>query len=112
MKFLLDECVEYRLVFFLQKEGHDVTAIGHDYPHSLPDPEVLALAYREQRILITNDRSDFDCGIILFSLKIGDIQTKQIRLQQVINEHSNQLQHFIVITPQRVKIRKTAGDIQ
>jgi len=50
MKFLLDECVEYRLVFFLQKEGHDVTAIGHDYPHSLPDPEVLALAYREQRI--------------------------------------------------------------
>jgi len=120
MKFLLDECVEYRLASFLQEEGHDVTAIGHDYPHSLPDREVLALAYREQRILITNDRSDFGelifryynphFGIILFSLKIGDIQTKQLRLQQVITEHSSQLQHFIVITPQRVKIRKTTEE--
>ena len=90
---------------------------------AVPDREVLALAYREQRILITNDRSDFGelifryynphSGTILFSLKIGDIQTKQIRLQQVITEHLSQLQHFIVITPQRVKIRKiTEEDIQ
>jgi len=117
MKFLLDESAEYRLATFLQEKGYNVTAIGHDYPHSLPDREVLAIAYEEQRILITNDRSDFGelifryyaphAGIILFSLKIGDIETKQIRLQQVITEYPNQLHHFVVITAQRVKIRRT-----
>jgi predicted nuclease of predicted toxin-antitoxin system len=119
MKFLLDENAEHRLASFLQTEGHNVTTIGHDYPHSLSDREVLAIAYEEQRILITNDRSDFGelvfryhvphSGIILFSLKIGDIETKQIRLQQVITEHSNQLHQFVVITAQRVKIRRTTG---
>lgn len=59
MKFLLDENVEYRLVSFLQNLGHNVTAIGYDYPHSLSDSEVLELAQKEQRILLTNDHSDF-----------------------------------------------------
>ncbi len=117
MKFLLDENAEHRLASFLREQRHDVTVIGHDYPHSLSDREVLAIAHNEQRILITNDRSDFGelifryhashSGIILFSPKIGDIETKQPRLQQVITDYPNQLHCFVVITPQRIKIRKT-----
>jgi predicted nuclease of predicted toxin-antitoxin system len=59
MKFLLDENVEYRLAIFLKKQRYDVTAIARDYPSALTDREVLAIAVQEQRILITNDRTDF-----------------------------------------------------
>lgn len=41
MKFLLDESAEYRLATFLTDQGHDVTAIAHDYPHALTDVDVL-----------------------------------------------------------------------
>ena len=117
MKVLLDENAEYRLASFLQQAGYDATAIGHDYPRGLSDREVLALAYKEHRILLTNDRSDFGelifryhiphCGVILFRLKIGDIETKHLRLQQVLSEYSGQLHHFLVITAKRVRVRKT-----
>jgi predicted nuclease of predicted toxin-antitoxin system len=112
MKFLLDENAEHRLAYFLRE-------LGHDYPHSLSDREVLAIACQEQRILITNDRSDFGelvfryhaphAGVILFSLKIGDLETKQNRLQQVITEHVNQLHHFVVITPPASQNTKNYG---
>jgi predicted nuclease of predicted toxin-antitoxin system len=79
MKFLLDENMDFRLVPFLGYLGHDATAISVDYPHGLPDHEVLTLAHKEQRILLTNDIGDFGAlvfqqrlphsGIILFRLK-------------------------------------------
>ncbi len=118
MKFLLDENVEYRLASFLRTQGHNITAIGHDYPHGLSDRDVLARAHKEHRILLTNDRSDFGelifrhhllhSGVLLFRLKIGDIEMKHVRLQQVLSEYANQLHHFIVITAKKVRIRKSA----
>ncbi len=117
MKFLLDANTEYRLALFLKKLGHDVTAIATSYPPGLPDEEVLAIAYNEQRILLTNDRGDFGelifhrrfphYGVILFRLRIGDIAIKEARLHQVLTEHGNQLRNFIVITPKRIRIRKS-----
>jgi predicted nuclease of predicted toxin-antitoxin system len=86
---------------------------------ALPDHEVLALACLEQRILITNDVEDFGelvfqrylphAGIILFRLKTeqSNIQLRKERLHYVLTRYADQLQHFIVITPQGVKIRKT-----
>ena len=56
MKFLLDESSEHRLAAFLQEHGHDVKSIAHDYPNALSDTEVLELAGREARIVITNDK--------------------------------------------------------
>ena len=55
MKFLLDENADRRLVPFLKQLHHDVTVIGEDYPASLLDHEVLTIAVREQRIILTND---------------------------------------------------------
>ena len=46
MKFLLDESAELRISLFLQQEGHDVKAVARDYPHGLPDDDVLALCTR------------------------------------------------------------------
>jgi predicted nuclease of predicted toxin-antitoxin system len=63
MKFLFDQSADFRLIDHLQNLGHDVTAISRNYPHSLPDEDVLAIAQQEQRILLVAD-SDF--GELIF----------------------------------------------
>ena len=116
MKFLLDESADFPLAAFLRNQGHDVTAIAHDYPHALSDREVLAIAVAESRILITND-NDFGelifrrrlahAGVVLFRLGAESLQTKQLWLSYVLANHAQELQHFIVITDSGVRVRKT-----
>jgi predicted nuclease of predicted toxin-antitoxin system len=117
MRFLLDESADFPLAAFLKQLGHDVTAIAHDYPQALSDLQVLAIAYQEQRILITNDH-DFGellfrrrlphAGVILFRLGQEDLQTKQTWLLHVLRYHSESLQHFMVVTNQKIRIRRTS----
>lgn len=114
MKFLLDESADYPLAGFLRELGHDVTAIAHDYPHALKDPDVLAIAFEERRILITND-NDFGelvfrqqlphAGIILLRLGKEDLETKIERLGHVLINHSQQLSGFLVVSDTAVRIR-------
>jgi predicted nuclease of predicted toxin-antitoxin system len=116
MKFLLDESVEFRLHSFLQTLGHDVTSVAKDYLYGLLDEDVLAMATQEQRILITNDK-DFGelifrhqfphSGGIFLRMKDADIEAKRFRLQEVITEHSDQLDQFLVVTSKSVRIRRT-----
>jgi predicted nuclease of predicted toxin-antitoxin system len=115
MRFLLDENVDYPLAEFLNALGYSVTAIAYDYPHALKDTEVLAIAAREQRILITNDR-DFGqlivrrrlphAGVILFRLHDEQLQAKQLWLLHVLTHHSRDLQDLVVITDQKVRVRR------
>lgn len=118
MRFLLDESADYPLAEFLHQLGHDVTAIAHDYPQALSDEDVLAIAVREQRILIANDR-DFGelvfrhhhphAGVILFRLGAESIETKQLWLLHVLEQYQDQLEHFLVITEQRIRVRHSLG---
>lgn len=114
MKFLLDEGVEFRLALWLRSQGHDVTAIAYDYPHALPDHEVLAIARREGRVLITNDR-DFGelivrrnlphTGVIFFRLGAADVEIKIERLANLLLSHQDHLDQFIIVTPQGARVR-------
>jgi predicted nuclease of predicted toxin-antitoxin system len=52
VKFLLDTCVSGGAVEPLKAAGHDVIWAG-DWPADPGDEEILTLAYREGRILIT-----------------------------------------------------------
>lgn len=116
MKFLLDESADFPLASYLQEASHDVTAIAHDYPHVLKDEEVLKIAVKEKRVLITNDR-DFGelifrqklrhSGVILFRLGKEDIATKKSWLKTVLANHLNSLKNFIVITDHGIRVRKT-----
>jgi predicted nuclease of predicted toxin-antitoxin system len=93
--------------------------IVDDYPPSLLDEQVLALAYKERRILITQNHTDFGelifrrnhphYGVILFRFKSQepDIRLKQERLHYVLTKYRKQLHHFLVVTPRRVKVRET-----
>jgi predicted nuclease of predicted toxin-antitoxin system len=115
MKFLLDESVEYRLSSYLTTLGHNVTAIAHDSPASIEDQTVLTVATHEKRILITNDR-DFGelifrqqlhhSGVIFLRMRGQTVEDKQTRLGQVIAEYADQLHHFLVVTPKRVRVRR------
>jgi predicted nuclease of predicted toxin-antitoxin system len=115
MKFLLDESADYPLAAALQSHGHDVTAIAHDYPRSLKDHEVLAIAYAESRILITNDRDFGDlivrqhfahAGVILFRLGDETLANKIAWLERVLADHADQLHQFIVVTERGVRVRR------
>lgn len=114
MKFLLDENVEHRLALFLTEQGHDCASIAHDYPGALADDDVLEIARRDRRILITNDL-DFGelavrwgtrhFGIVLFRLPAGDVAAKTAALTELLAIHSEQMRQFFVIDSSGVRIR-------
>jgi predicted nuclease of predicted toxin-antitoxin system len=117
MKFLLDQSTDARLIPHLRALGHDATRIAADYPAGLPDEEVLAIAHREGRVLITDDR---DFGELIFRLKqphagviylrlgeYAELSTKIERVDHVLSQYSDQLDQFLVVTPGNVRVRRT-----
>lgn len=115
MKFLIDESVEYRVVEFLRNLGHDVVAVTEEKP-SMQDGNVLSLAHRTQRVLVTNDK-DFGTlvfhdhrphsGIILLRLAQENAASKTIALQSLFSRYRNSLsKSFIVVTKEKIRIRK------
>lgn len=120
MKFLADQNLERRLANRLKKLGHDVKIVGVDFPAGILDEVVLSSALEEKRILLTNDRADFGelvfrhhqphCGIILFQhIRSGDSAAKESRLHFVLERYKSELDHFIVVTAQRVRVRKASA---
>ncbi|SRR5712691_3385069 len=110
MKFLLDENVERRLAVFLKRQGYDIQTIGYDYPKSLRDRAILALAVQEKRILLTSDYTDFydlifrqhlpHSGVIVLRLNDIDITAKQHRILDVIAPDDTDLEHtYLIVTP-------------
>jgi predicted nuclease of predicted toxin-antitoxin system len=117
MKFLLDESADFPLAGHLAGLGQDVTSIIRDYQRGIPDEEVLAIARREHRILITNDK-DFGeliyrrrilhAGVILFRLDDEALATKIARLDAVLRDHADDLasRRFVVVDDQRIRVRR------
>ena len=115
MKFLFDQSADFRLIPHLRHLGHDVAAISRNYPPSLADEDVLAIAREEQRILIVADR-DFGelifhqelahAGVIFFRLPGVTLQTKIEHLNTLLEEYTDQLERgeFLVVTPGRIRI--------
>lgn len=113
MRFLLDQSADARLIPHLRTLGYDATRVGREHPHGLPDEEVLAIAYREQRILIASDLDFGDlvvrlghphAGVILFRLGATDLATKIRRLDDVLRDYADQLDRFIVVTRQSIRV--------
>ncbi len=115
MRFLLDENIDARLKAFLTDLGHDATIVAQDYPASLQDADVLAIAVREGRILITND-TDFGelvirerrphVGSILFRVRPTAFANQRARLAHVLSEFGDQLDQFLVVEQGRIRVRR------
>jgi predicted nuclease of predicted toxin-antitoxin system len=120
MKFLFDQSADFRLIDHLRTLGHDVTAVSRNYPHSLADEDVLAIATQEQRILVVADR-DFGelifhqrlahAGVLFFRLPGAQLQTKIEHLDQALHEHADELAagEFVVVAPGNIRVASRRG---
>jgi predicted nuclease of predicted toxin-antitoxin system len=114
VRFLLDQSADARLIPHLRELGHDATRIGREHPHGLPDERVLQIAHEEQRNLIATDLDFGDlvvrlrqphAGVLLFRLGATDLLTKIQRFDDVLREHADRLDRFIVVTLQTIRVR-------
>ena len=76
----------------------------------------MAIAFREERVLVTNDE-DFGelvvrrrlphSGIILLRLKYEDLAAKQTWLAHALEKYADQLPHLLVITERGIRVRRS-----
>jgi hypothetical protein len=114
MRFLADENFPGDAVRLLQLAGYDIVWVRTAAP-GISDPDVLAWAARESRILLTFDK-DFGelakvsglpvaCGVILFRIPMpGPLEVGQ-RLADLIMARDDWAGHFSVVEPGRVRLR-------
>ena len=112
IKFIADVNVEKILVDYLIGNGYDVKWIP-DYNRKMFDDELLDLANREKRILITNDK-DFgeitflqrklSMGIILIRVKGQKAEDKVKLFKKLLQNYRDKLlKHFTVITKEKIR---------
>ncbi|MEZ4663521.1 MAG: DUF5615 family PIN-like protein [Caldilineaceae bacterium] len=65
MRLLADECADTQLVEFLRTQGHDVLYVM-EVMRGETDGAILAKAYAEERIILTEDK---DFGELVFRLR-------------------------------------------
>ena len=112
MKFLLDECAgSVRLRRMLVGLGHDVRAASEIAPGA-GDEDLLALAYNEQRVLVTDDK-DFGelvyrrglphfCIIRFFRTSEAE---RVAAMHKLIERHSSALEQAAIVVVRRHLIR-------
>jgi predicted nuclease of predicted toxin-antitoxin system len=114
MRFLADENFPGAAVTALGAAGHDVVWVG-TVAAGASDPDVLAWAAREERILLTFDK-DFGelakasalppgCGVILLRMPMPRPSDVGRRLADLITAREDWADHFSVIEPGRVRMR-------
>ena len=114
MRILANENFPRQLVDSLRKEGHDVSWIRTEAPGS-SDPEVLARAQAEGRIVATFDK-DFGelafhrglpstCGILLFRLHGPSPEAVTAQVLAALRRPVEWKGNFAVITPDGIRVR-------
>jgi predicted nuclease of predicted toxin-antitoxin system len=114
VRLLGDASSDARLASHLTTLGHDATRVGRDYPGDLPDHEILAIAVRERRIIITDDR-DFGelvfrlrlphAGVIYLRLDTTVLALRVIRLDAALEMCGDAFNRFLVVGPDDIRVR-------
>ncbi len=114
MRFLADENVSRLVVEHLRTAGHDVTRIG-ELGLGASDDAVIAAAWREDRILITEDRDFGEMvirqqmsvpGLVLLELDRLSNVAEAERVTEIVSANAERLPgNLMVIEPGRVRVR-------
>ena len=115
MKFLIDANLGRKFTNLTNKAGYDAVFIN-DLLTKASDEDILILAERENRIVITNDK-DFgelifkskkaSSGVILLRLKNDTSSARQKYVHYLIKNFPDRLKSsFIVIEEKQIRIRK------
>jgi len=118
LRILANENVPFDVIEALRTDGHDVTWIREVTPGS-SDSDVLALAERELRMLLTFDK-DFGelafrgpfsakCGIVLARLRPTSPAALARRVKVALSSRSDWTGHFSVIEDGRIRMTPIPG---
>ncbi len=105
MKFLTDENVATSVVRALREAGFDVKDIKEEQLHGVSDNDVLRLASREDRIIITHDK-DFANVLSFFRMK-----HKGIILLRLQNQHSSNVSQVLLHVLQSKLAKKIQNNL-
>jgi predicted nuclease of predicted toxin-antitoxin system len=115
VRWLADECVAAPLVAFLRSGGHDVLYVA-EAAAGFGDMEVIALALREKRLLLTEDKDFGDLvfrrehavpGVVLMRVGLENLELKATRLAAVIERYGEGLfGRYTVIEEGRSRSRR------
>ncbi len=114
LKFLIDENVGQSIINYLTQKEYDLIVAKEEFP-SREDLELVDYAYKENRIIITNDK-DFGFfvyyqklptkGVILFRFTIESPSLKIAALEEILSQKPDKVSnHFIVVTEGGFRIR-------
>ena len=114
MKFLVDECCDRGLVEALRNEGYDVLYVLES-KRGATDNNVLALAFDERRIIITEDKDFGELvyrlkkpahGIILIRIGVKNRSLKWPRMKKLLNAYPERCTgRFVVIDENKFRFR-------
>jgi len=113
LKVLLDTCVWGGARTELESAGHDIVWSG-DWNEDPGDEEILSIAHREQRVLVTLDKDFGELAIIHNWPHSGIIRLVNIRAKQqgafclhILEQYQNELIEGAIATVEldRVRIR-------
>ena len=118
MRWLADECVSARLVKLLREAGHDVAYVA-EMAAGASDTDLIGLARRENRLLLTDDKEFGELvirrrwavpGLILMRIASDDPQARWKRLQAAIVRFNESFYgRYVVIEESRFRIRQLRG---
>jgi predicted nuclease of predicted toxin-antitoxin system len=117
VKILLDTCISGGTVAPLKAAGHDVVWAG-DWPADPGDEEILDVAFREGRILITLDKDFGELAIVRGQAHAGIIRLVVLSAARqaptclmVLDRYGTELQSGAILTvePGRIRVRPPAS---
>jgi len=116
MRFLVDECTGPAVARWLRAQKHEVFSV-YEEARGMDDDEVIAKAFAEDWILITNDK-DFGekiyrerrphKGVVLLRLEDERAANKIAALRRLLEAYAGQLANqFVVVTERQVRFART-----
>ena len=121
MRFLADECCDVALIEALRTDGHDVL-YALESLRGATDEKLLARAFSERRIVLTEDKDFGELvyrlhrpahGIVLLRFDITDRQSKIPRLRYLLDQGAGRLPGvFVVLELNKVRIRPLSREVE
>lgn len=111
MKVLLDTCVWNGALRTLEAAGHEVVWAGN-WDKDPGDEEILSIAFRESRVLVTLDKDFGELAILFGQPHSGIIRLVNLSTQEqgeicvkVLARYESNLRHGALITAERDRVR-------
>ena len=118
MRIVVDACTGPSVARRLMRQGHDVVSI-YDFAPTLTDVDIQALAVREDRVVMTNDKDFGEMvfhedrhhrGVVLLRLTDDRTAAKIAALQRFFADAPQDMSRcFVVVTERNIRVSRTIG---